>query len=420
MKIQSLSEARRNPKLNVKLTVKQQLKEILGRADKFPDGNINAFVSFTDINKLGLNPKSPYDVVAIYGYPLDYILDKMKYVDNPLKANIPFAGNRPFIQVFKLKPECNLVYADDQSKDVQRFHQILELAPNDFSHVIPRLDTVSKCVKAMIHGAFNDGKQSNQAFRTLGIDAVVDYGGGIIHGNEKTQIMVFSMQHVGLIETVLNPSSDNKSKIDGTSAIGKSHLEKRLDSKKIEGTAVGHLIFTSSGITNSAIQQITSKLMDQLPSERSGAIVSMLQGLCENLYFPIDEEPEQFKNLLSKIQRTVAKLHHIYTDVKKEGGLDDDYIMEHFDALNKSISEAYDILVFLNSPVFTKLVSELRAGKIKLDFYNSVIINRFEWAGGIQYRRASHRMLLRELQGILADFALEHIRMTFDTYREQK
>lgn len=420
MKIQSLLEARRNPKLNVKLTVKQQLKEILGRADKFPDGNINAFVSFTDINKLGLNPKSPYDVVAIYGYPLDYILDKMKYVDNPLKANIPFAGNRPFIQVFKLKPECNLVYADDQSKDVQRFHQILELAPNDFSHVIPRLDTVSKCVKAMIHGAFNDGKQSNQAFRTLGIDAVVDYGGGIIHGNEKTQIMVFSMQHVELIETVLNPSSDNKSKIDGTSAIGKSHLEKRLDSKKIEGTAVGHLIFTSSGITNSAIQQITSKLMDQLPSERSDSIVSMLRGLCENLFFNIDEEPEQFKNLLSKIQRTVAKIHHIYSEVKQEGELDDDYIMEHFDAVNKSISEAHDMLVFLNSPVFTKLVSELRSRKITLDFYKSVIINKLKWANAIQYSKMSHRMTLRDLQGSLADVALEHIRMTFDTNRKQR
>ncbi len=420
MKIQSLLEARRNPKLNVKLTVKQQLQSILDKAEKFPDGNFNAFVSFTDINKLGINPNSPYDVVAIYGYPLDYILDKMKYADNPLQARIPFAGNRPFIQVFKLKPECNLVYANDQSKDVQRFHQILELAPNDFSHVIPRLDTVSKCVKAMIHGAFNDGKQSNQAFRTLGIDAVVDYGGGIIHGNEKTQIMVLSMQHVELIETVLNPSSDNKSKIEGTSAIGKSHLEKRLDSKKIEGTAVEHLIFTSSGITNSAIQQITSKLMDQLPSERSGAIVSMLRGLCDNLFFPIDEEPQQFKNLLSKIQRTVAKIHHIYTDVKKEGGLDDDYIMEHFDAVNKSISEAYDMLVFLNSSVFTKLVSELRARKITLDFYKSVIINKLKWANAIQHSRMSYRMILRDLQGSLADVALEHIRMTFDTNREQK
>lgn len=58
--------------------------------------NPNAFVSFTSINKLGINPQSKYDTpIAVYSYPLDYVVQQK--IDF-----LPFAKTAPYINVFNV------------------------------------------------------------------------------------------------------------------------------------------------------------------------------------------------------------------------------------------------------------------------------------------------------------------------------
>lgn len=60
-----------------------------------------AFVHFSDINKLGINPRSSFKTpLGIYGYPI-----KAFDIENLIKGNVPFAGDREFIHFFVVKPE---------------------------------------------------------------------------------------------------------------------------------------------------------------------------------------------------------------------------------------------------------------------------------------------------------------------------
>ena len=74
------------------------------------------FISFTDIDKLGINPKSKYNTpLGIYTYPIKefftYYVDFNLYgpesikgvMKNKIGAFAPFAGNTPFVWVLKVK-----------------------------------------------------------------------------------------------------------------------------------------------------------------------------------------------------------------------------------------------------------------------------------------------------------------------------
>lgn len=72
----------------------------------------NYFVQFSDIEKLGINPKSKFNTpLGIYAYPLtkDIYQD---WLDNTL----PFAGNRKHIILFKPTSEHGIVEVDDSGR----------------------------------------------------------------------------------------------------------------------------------------------------------------------------------------------------------------------------------------------------------------------------------------------------------------
>lgn len=71
----------------IKSNVLRELEEIY---NEFHD---ELFVSFTDISKLGINPKSKHATpLGIYSYPLGYYVLKLR--------SVPYAEERPTIQVF--------------------------------------------------------------------------------------------------------------------------------------------------------------------------------------------------------------------------------------------------------------------------------------------------------------------------------
>ncbi|MEI7488797.1 MAG: hypothetical protein WCJ72_15595, partial [Chryseobacterium sp.] len=59
----------------------------------------NLVVTFTKIDKVGINPTSGYDTpLGIYLYPLNYVIERQLYM--------PFAGNKPYFNVCEFtRPE---------------------------------------------------------------------------------------------------------------------------------------------------------------------------------------------------------------------------------------------------------------------------------------------------------------------------
>lgn len=80
--------------------------------------------SMTALNKLGVNPKSQYNTpLGIYCYPLT-----AKYKEHLLKGTLPFAGNQPYVQLFKIKSDARILNINTYSEsEYEQDKKILEL-----------------------------------------------------------------------------------------------------------------------------------------------------------------------------------------------------------------------------------------------------------------------------------------------------
>jgi hypothetical protein len=73
----------------------------------------DVWVSFTNVNKLGIYPKAddggtPF---GIYAYPAEYVLER--------NGSVPFGGDRPYLQVFRVKPSIRRAGKERKSKIMQ-------------------------------------------------------------------------------------------------------------------------------------------------------------------------------------------------------------------------------------------------------------------------------------------------------------
>ncbi|RYE96069.1 MAG: hypothetical protein EOO77_41675, partial [Oxalobacteraceae bacterium] len=103
-------EIRSNPDLNPKVSVLDMLRPYRDRED--------AFVSFTKIEKLGINPNSAFSTpVGIYCYPLKemwsmYVEDRehtIAHDSDGIGKLVPFAGQQPFVTLFSCPPQEGLI-----------------------------------------------------------------------------------------------------------------------------------------------------------------------------------------------------------------------------------------------------------------------------------------------------------------------
>ena len=227
MKIQDLLEARRNPELNPKISLNAELKAYV---DKFGK---SGFISFTSIDKLGINPGSDYDTpIGIYAYPVMYAYHDV-LGDDQHARRLPFAGENPYATLFSAK------------NGVIDLHTFSE---SDLASAIKKLKSIygTRDVETSISYALESGRVQtaggqlwaitmklskiikggeppivwNKIFRSIGINGCVDSDGeDIIHPNEPTQAVFFKKP--GVIENerrVLNkyaPISVEKRKITG-------------------------------------------------------------------------------------------------------------------------------------------------------------------------------------------------------------
>jgi len=181
---QSMGEARRNPEQNPKRSGRLEAAQYLTQAMR--DGG-NWGVSFTDVNKLGINPRTSFDSSAVnaatpagvYFYPAKYFINMVKE-----GIQFPFADDAAYLQVFKYEPKNMLVINTATFADWQRVVKILGVereAEQGWGASI--MLTVDRYLQE------NPSKTSetwelHRIFRKLGYDALLDLGMGAIQGNE--------------------------------------------------------------------------------------------------------------------------------------------------------------------------------------------------------------------------------------------
>lgn len=105
-----ISEARKNPHLNPKIGIVDELRKYKDRED--------VYISFTNVNKTGLNPINKFDTpIGIYAYPIKYIWDELE------RDDVPFGGDRKYVNVFKVS-HPNLLelssYTEEQYENDKR------------------------------------------------------------------------------------------------------------------------------------------------------------------------------------------------------------------------------------------------------------------------------------------------------------
>jgi hypothetical protein len=215
-----LNEKRRNPHLNPK----EFLVSMLDRYAKEDD----VYVSFTEIDKIGLNPKSRYDTpLGIYCYPLKAAAEYYKRRDNGM-IHFPFAAQAPFINILRAKPEDKILviskYTDeDSNKDIEilrkKYEEELKKDGEDFDVLLKNASDTTNYKKypvgtiwnfmRIISDKMSKGKASttwNVILKTvLGYDLIVDDKAyGVIHSAERCQALFTHTGGFNLIQRVKN------------------------------------------------------------------------------------------------------------------------------------------------------------------------------------------------------------------------
>lgn len=169
----------------------------LYRSDSSPD---RLGVHFSDINKVGINPKNIYSTPAgIYFYPLEEIIRK--------KLDVAWGAKRNYLHIIRLLPSANILkMLPSDSVEDQKGKEYIEEKKWQYAKMY------SYKIKSdySIFWEFTQQKangnpaQWNHIFRQLKIDGFVDMGTGTIHENERVQGVVFSTKNIEQVLTIDN------------------------------------------------------------------------------------------------------------------------------------------------------------------------------------------------------------------------
>lgn len=247
-----LNEVRRNVSLNPKVSVNSVIRREYEKAEQLSIGIKNSFVSFTRIEKLGINPMSRFNTpLGIYCYPSEYVLSETSTNNGDVLSmlSLPFAGGSPYCNIFSVGG--NILRIDNMDSAmyweyIEGIKNVLESSYSDVSGVIGEFERIinnsydQALFKKLDGGRFwyilmklsefignVRGTKSpiiwNKLFRDIGVDGVVDMGIGIIHSAEPTQAVFFRLGVINNIKRIDNKYS--KSVMDAKVRYGKGNLD---------------------------------------------------------------------------------------------------------------------------------------------------------------------------------------------------
>lgn len=234
--IELITERRSNPDLNPRISVIDVIKQYQSNADTLPNGTANLFISMTELDKLGINPAYGSGTpVGLYSYPSDYVIK----VANKTMDDLPYAGDQPYINIFRIKNPDKIIYLNSISQEQCQYYidKLKKIVGEDrVTRAQMSTGLIQHPGKALWNITLNVAKKFpntwvmwNTLFRKLGVDGCVDDGEGIIHLHEMTQSVFFSTNAIILIDRLKNIHDTDKSDR------GKS-IQRTVDQLKQMGT----------------------------------------------------------------------------------------------------------------------------------------------------------------------------------------
>jgi GNAT superfamily N-acetyltransferase len=206
MRAQEFTEARRNPELNPKRSGREEAVEFLRSAM----GRGGAWgVSFTQVNKLGINPATGFNSGAfnagtpagVYFYPASYFVRTVE-----AKESFPFADHANFIQVFSYNPKHLLNLKTATSYEEETVNKKLGESDYDDTGMGPGPNIMMSVASYVRNhpGATSETWELHRVFRRLGYDAILDLGTGYIQENEPYSGVILDTSIIGQVRTFNN------------------------------------------------------------------------------------------------------------------------------------------------------------------------------------------------------------------------
>lgn len=376
------AEARRNPEQNPKISVNQAIQNQLDNTDDkvgaaaiYPEGGIkNLFVSFTEIEKLGINPGSTYKTpLGIYAYPAEYVVDSSSG-GKSMHASLPFAGEHPWVNIFKSRGNIVNLSSMNQT-EAEKYYKVItsnvisseflgelirrsydeanfpDRAGGEFWYVTLKIaEHIARRKSIPVPRAWN------RLFRTIGIDGCVDEGVGIIHESEPTQAVFFSSSAVELVERVANkysPGEVQKKREQGRAKhvamkYGAPVVRKLIAAGDIQSlTAAVEDAITSGNTTYLEFlnKQIPVDVMNKILEAKPGIGYHLPNPTREQLLYAALHDPRNVEKLLSKPTGGYKKMQlltgsdyeAIFKNIADKGILIQDDILLLFIANTRSI-----------------------------------------------------------------------------------
>lgn len=212
----------------------------------------NMFITFVNIEKLGINPQSQHTStpVGIYAYPLREIYEMME------NKMVPFASDRKYICVFEAQGtivDLQKYSHDDYERDVgelaEQWH-LLSQDNEDFAmsmlvsweeEMLARYSSPGEALWRLVSRVAGRAERlydkdsmiiSNSIYRKLGYDGFLDINGSIIHAHEPTQAVFMTKSACRVVEFLINDH------LEGIPAAFPKRGEKKIKGLKLD-TNVG-------------------------------------------------------------------------------------------------------------------------------------------------------------------------------------
>jgi hypothetical protein len=217
---QYLQEARRNPEQNPKIDIISALEPYKNKK--------GYFVHFTNVDKLGFNPRTTHNTPqGVYAYPLKEMWK------NIVKDKIPYMGRANYVFLFKFNgrylnvSEYSKSDFDDDIEKLRKLGYENKIKDGFDNWLIgsAKISAYKPDIPASVFMNFtrilsftiteNAGRFISiwtKILRDLGYDAILDLKGkGVIHGCEPKQAVFFDPKTIKVIEMFDNKRIDNTS-----------------------------------------------------------------------------------------------------------------------------------------------------------------------------------------------------------------
>ncbi|PNX49196.1 MAG: hypothetical protein BV459_00555 [Thermoplasmata archaeon M11B2D] len=193
----------------------------------------HVYVSFSPINKLGVNPKSNWSTPqGVYAYPIGKFADDIReYLSSGMGAiNVfPYAGDRPHVFVVKTNPSAKVMdlktgkfsekeflkkskqlsaflvannYTEDDDDAMEYFYTAS--VDYDYTHKALYKALHVAIVRNAANASATTSIHFNKALRIAGFDAVEDRGTNTIFNGEPWQIVYLTPKAYTIEESIYN------------------------------------------------------------------------------------------------------------------------------------------------------------------------------------------------------------------------